>query len=495
MDEQNALLGHFGHLARVARADPVPQQVTVEERDIALAPVPRVALLRARETERNQGLDLERVSPKDPLDFEALAHRVVDLDAARPGGRKEDGPGPRLGREPEPETGCRLRERLGRNFVEVSAKALDGLRGRSLDHVEHRGLEVGVALAPDVVQERGRHPRKLKLPEGLARLDAPELADVANEDQARDAHPIGDPKERPRLRGARERHLVDDEERAAVLLGQLLERLRIRHPVRDLAAAGEEPLQGRAAKAGLAGERARCRRRWSEPRHPAPLGERRHPAEHHRLAGSGIALHADRAVAAFENEPRRLALSLGEALERLVLDRARDERLRRPDTRLHPLDDLTLGVHRPRRGPRLARAPADRGDEMAVANELGERPFKGLEGMDAGRVRERERKCASHGKDRRALLELPDGPPRDLERRRRLGVPHPDLAALAFRDPPLAHNLAPQRLELLAPRLALSLPDTKRRSLRRARAVAPAPIPDEVEDLAPAARERLERLP
>ena len=261
VDEQDAVLGDFGHLARVARADPVPEEVTVKERNVALAPVPCIALLRPGEPKRNQGLDLERASPKDPLDFEALAHCVVDLGAERPRRRKERGPGPRLGREPEPEPGRRFRERLSRNFVEVPAEALDRLRGRSLDHAEHRGLEVGVALAPDVVEERGRHPRELKLPEGLARLDAPELADVANEDQARDAHPVGDPKERPRLCGACERHLVDDEERAAVLPGQLLERPRIRHPVRDLTAAGEEPLQGPAAKTGLAGERARRRRR------------------------------------------------------------------------------------------------------------------------------------------------------------------------------------------------------------------------------------------
>ena len=330
VDEPDALFAHFGHLARVARADPVSQQVTVEERNVALASVPCIALLRAREPKRNQGLDLERASPKDPLGFESLAHRVVDLGAERPGGRKERGPGPRLGREPEPEPGRRLRERLGQNLVETSAKPLDRLRGRSLDEIERRGLEVRVALPTHVVQERGRHPRELKLPEGLARLDTPKLADVANQYKVRDAQPIDYPKERPPLYGTGERHLVDDEEGAAVFPLQLSKRLRIRHSIRDLAAAGEGPLQGPAAKTGLAGERACRRRRRSQPECPAPPGESRHTAEYHRLVGLGKALHANRAVTAFEDEPRRLALSLGETLECLFLDAARGERLVAP---------------------------------------------------------------------------------------------------------------------------------------------------------------------
>ena len=104
----------------------------MKERNVALAPVPRIALPRPGETEWNQGLDLECASPKDALGFEALAHRVVDLGAERPRRRKEHGPGPRLGREPGPEPGRRPRERLGRNLVETAAEPLDGLGGRSL---------------------------------------------------------------------------------------------------------------------------------------------------------------------------------------------------------------------------------------------------------------------------------------------------------------------------------------------------------------------------
>ena len=68
-------------------------------------------------------------------------------------------------------------------------------------------------------------------------------------------------------------------------------------------------------------------------------------------------------------------------------------------------------------------------------------------GMDPGRVREHERNGAPHRKDRRALLELPDGPPRDLERLRRFAVPHTDLAAAAVsRSPPRAqpHATSPR---------------------------------------------------
>ena len=495
MDEQDALLGNFGHGARVPRADPVPEEVTVKERNVALAPVPRIALLRPGEAEGDQCLDLERASAKNALGFKTLAHRVVDFGSESPGGCKERGLLPRFGGEPEPEPGRRLAERLGGHLVKIPSKPFDRLSGRPLDHVEHRGPEVGVALPPDLVHERGRHPRELKLPERLARLDAPKLAGVANEDEPRGAQSVGYPQKRPRLRGARERHLVNDEDGAAVLLSQRLERFRTRDAVRDFAALGEEPLQGPAAKTGLAGEHPRRRCRRGESDHPASPGERHYPAEHRRLAGPGVALHADRAATAGKNESGRFALSCGEAFERPLRDGPRDERLGRPDSRLHPFDDFLLGVDRPRGGPGLAHATPDCGDEMLVPHELRESRLYVLEGMDPGRVRERDRQRVAHREDRRALLELSDGPPRDFERRRGLRVPHPDLAAPLLRDPPLASNIAPKRLELLASRLVLASSGEERRGLRRAHVVAPALVPDEVEDLAPAAREALERLP
>ena len=237
--EPDAVLAHLGHRAGIARADAVVVEVAVEERNVPFAPVARIASLRPGEAEGHQGCELDCASIQRPIGFESFAHRVVDVRAQRPGGREQRGFGPRFAREAQPQRGRGLPERLGRHLVQIGAESVERIGRRALNHVEHRGLQVRVALAAHLVEHRRRHPCVLELSEGLARLHAPELAAVADEHQARDAQLVGDAQQRPRLRGAGERHLVDDEKGAGVLLLQRIERLRIGHAVRHLAAAGE----------------------------------------------------------------------------------------------------------------------------------------------------------------------------------------------------------------------------------------------------------------
>ena len=163
------------------------------------------------------------------------------------------------------------------------------------------------------------------------------------------------------------------------------------------------------------------------------------------------------------------------------------KRRSRADAGPHPLDDLALGVDRPRGGPRLAHAPADGGEEVLVPFERGERPLDGREVVLARRVCERERQRLAAGEHRGALFELRDGAPGNLERARGLRRPHPDRAALLLGKSALGREPAPHRLERLAAGLALPLPCRKGRGLRGAHIVAPPLLADVGEDVAPAA--------
>ena len=202
--------------------------------------------------------------------------------------------------------------------MQIAPEPVERLGRCALDEVEHRGLQVRGSLAAHLVHHRRRHPRVLELAEGLARLHRPELAAVADEHEPRDIEPVRDAKQRPRLRGAGERHLVDDDHGARVVALQRIERFRIGHAVRHLPAPGEEPLKRPAPEAGLLAERACRRRRGGKADDATVAGQRRHPAQHHRLASARVALHPDRAVGACQDEPRRRALAVGQALERLV---------------------------------------------------------------------------------------------------------------------------------------------------------------------------------
>ena len=211
-------------------------------------------------------------------------------------------------------------ERFGRHLVQIPPEPVERLGRRPVYQVEHRGAKVRVSLAAHLVHHRRRHACVLELAEGLARLHAPELAAVADEHQARDVQSVRDAKQRPRLRGAGERHLVDDDHRARVVALQRIECFRIGHAVGHLARAGEEPLECAAPEARLPRERACRRRRGRKADDAAVTGERRHAAQHHRLAGARVALHPDRAVGAFKDEPRRGALAVGQTFERVVGD-------------------------------------------------------------------------------------------------------------------------------------------------------------------------------
>ena len=207
-----------------------------------------------------------------------------------------------------------------RRYTRAPPEPVERLGRCALYQVEHCGLQVRVALAAHLVHHRRRHPRVLELAEGLARLHRPELAAVADEHEARDAEAVGDAKQRPRLRGAGERHLVYDDHRARVVAFQRIECFGIGYAVGHLAAAGEEPLERPAPEARLPRKCACRRRRRGEADDAAVAGQRHHAAQHHRLAGARVALHPDRAVGVFEDEPRRGALAVGQAFERLVGD-------------------------------------------------------------------------------------------------------------------------------------------------------------------------------
>ena len=159
----------------------VVSEVAVEERHIAFTPVARIASLRPGEAEGDQGCELDGASVQRPVGFASFAHRVVDVRAKCPRRREQRGFGPRFGREAKPQGGRGLPERLGRHVVQIAAESVERLGGRALNHVEHRGPQVRVALAAHFVQHRRRHVRVLELSEGLARLHAPELAAVADE--------------------------------------------------------------------------------------------------------------------------------------------------------------------------------------------------------------------------------------------------------------------------------------------------------------------------
>ena len=247
------------HRAGVVPGDAEMLHVAVEERDVALAPVARVARLRAREVQRHERFEFHRAAAQRTLGFEALAHRLLDLRPERARRHKQRRPGTRLRRQTEPERGRHARDLLRRQFQKIAPETLQRRARLALDHVLDRGLQVRVALPAQLVHLRNAHARLLHLPEGLARLHAPQLPAVAHQHQPRHLQTVRDPEQRAGLRRARQRHLVHHDDRAAIALSQGAERLRIRHAVRHLPAAREEPLQRPAGEARLARERPRRR--------------------------------------------------------------------------------------------------------------------------------------------------------------------------------------------------------------------------------------------
>ena len=155
---------------------------------------------------------------------------------------------------------------LAVHLDDVGAQTRQGPSGLAGDDVEHRGLEVRVPLALDVVHQRRRHSRLLQLAEGLARLDRTELPAVAHHRHADDAQMVGDLEQPPGLVRAGKRHLVHHENRA----GQEIFRIRL-----ALSIPRQEPLQGPRRDPGFAGQRPCRARRRGETDDPLGPGERR----------------------------------------------------------------------------------------------------------------------------------------------------------------------------------------------------------------------------
>ena len=119
---------------------------------------------------------------------------------------------PRLVREPEPSCGDRAGDIVGfhrRDIVpELGERPADLAREARLDRL----FQVGIALAHDLVHDRGLHPGGLELGKRLARVHRVELLGVADQHHAGDAKLVGDPEQVPRLHRGGERALIDHQD-------------------------------------------------------------------------------------------------------------------------------------------------------------------------------------------------------------------------------------------------------------------------------------------
>ena len=134
---------------------------------------------------------------------------LVDPLAQRMAGRHQASARPVLRRQREPARSRRAREIVGVHLGHIVAQLLEGAGDVAREARLDRRFQRRIALAHDLVHQRGLHAGGLELGEGLAGIDGVELLLVADQHHARDAERIGDPQEVAGLDGGGERALVD----------------------------------------------------------------------------------------------------------------------------------------------------------------------------------------------------------------------------------------------------------------------------------------------
>ena len=202
-----------GDPALVALLDPERLVGAGEDHRVADGVAGRAGHLRAGEIARHQLLALAGGAGDRAFGDQPVPDRGVDGVAQRP--RRGDHPGRRalLVRQVEPAPRGLGSEIAILHLPDVVAE----LRERAL-HVAgqarpDRRLELGVALANDVVHHRRGHPGGLQLLERLAGLDRAELFLVADQHHARQAERGRDPEQIAHLLAGGERGFVHHQHR------------------------------------------------------------------------------------------------------------------------------------------------------------------------------------------------------------------------------------------------------------------------------------------
>ena len=271
-----------------------------------------------------------------------------------------------LGREREPARGDRARDvvrlHLGDVGPELLERAADLAREARLDRL----LQRRIALAHDLVHDRGFHAGGLELGEGLSGIDGVELFRVAHQHDPGDAELVRDAQKVAGLDRGGKRAFVDDQD-GLCGRGADLARALLREPAfRDAGVPREEPLQGFRFDARFRRQRLHGRGRGREARH-APallLGKGARTIQHRGLARAGVGLDADHAGRRGEDE-----------LHRLLLPR-----------RQRPLVEVALHRPAPHRGAALVVSRPHQRDGLALLADRAVRRERVLRPRQAHRV-------------------------------------------------------------------------------------------------------------
>ena len=105
--------------------------------------------------------------------------------------------------------GRRTGEIIGLHFRDVGPELLERPADFTREEGLDRGLQFGIALAPDLVHNRGLYARLLQLRERLASIDGVGLFLVADQDYPGEAQDTRDPQLVAGLNSRGERDLVD----------------------------------------------------------------------------------------------------------------------------------------------------------------------------------------------------------------------------------------------------------------------------------------------
>ena len=493
-----------GDRARLAVEHPVPGQVLHEHHLVARLVGAEALFLRPAQMQVDEALDLEHRSVQHALFDEALAHHRGDVAALRVGRRHHERACALLrGQGQERARGTRG-ERLGLDLLEALAEVGERAGGPARERIAHRLAQHRVALADNLVHQRGRHARLLQQPEGRPGAHRLELAVITAEHRAGHPDRARQAREGAKRSGADHRRLVGNQHPAPTERARERAGRERRLAALDAGKAGEEPVDGPRLDPRLLAEHPGGGGRRREPEH------RHAPGQAHDLAHQGgfprarRALHRHRAVGREQDEARRRLLALGEAgrakarLDRLL---AR-ERAAGVARRLHPGDERALGgeLARAHEGP--PPAVGARLEQVALPAAALERLAERVEPVAARMAHQRGGEHVALAQHARALLEFLHRLAHRLERRRRgrrLDACDPALA------PGAGERLAERgrRLDLLAPpraqrRLApprLLPARGQRRGLRHARAVAMTALHHMAQDVAAPGREAREQAP